>query len=324
MLHRIVLVIFLFISLLSYSQDVSFSQFYLNSLYLNPAFAGNSRVPRLTLSYRNQWTALNNAYTTYSASVDMAIKNSNSNFGILIVNDSQADHTIEQTQTNVIFAHGVDLNRKFHLKFGFQSAFVQTAIDRSKLIFPSMIDPLSGINMNVSEIGETFSSNYLDFSAGLACFSKKMYFGGAIHHIAKLGISSEYDNYDFLPEKITLHFGTTIDVGNNSLHTEKNTISPNLIVEKQGDFVYLNYGAHFQLGNIKTGIYNRHNINLHYDSVILHILFNVSNIEIAYSYDFTISGLLNSTHGTHELGTRIKFGDEFKLRKSKAIRCPSF
>lgn len=324
-MQRILLLVSLaFNCLILNAQDISFSQFYLNSIYLNPAFAGNSGAPRLTMSYRNQWPALNKAFITYSASVDFRIKNTNSNLGFLIVNDSQADGALQETRSNLIFAHGVNLNRKYFLKFGFQAGFVQTAVDRTKLIFPSMIDPLVGINMNNSEIQDAYSRNFIDFSVGIACFSKKLYFGASFHHIAKLGISSEFDKYEFLPEKLSLHFGTTIEVKNTGLHKESNTISPNIIIEKHGDFVFMNYGAHYKYKIMKIGIYNRHNIKLHYDSVILHILFNYSNIEIAYSYDFTISGLLNSTNGAHELGLRLKFGDELKLRKSKAISCPSF
>ena len=39
----------------AFAQDPSFTQFYANPLYLNPAFAGTARCPRLNLNYRNQW-----------------------------------------------------------------------------------------------------------------------------------------------------------------------------------------------------------------------------------------------------------------------------
>ncbi|MFT5922039.1 MAG: hypothetical protein ACI8TS_001371, partial [Flavobacteriales bacterium] len=37
------------------AQDPEFTQFYANPLYLNPAFAGTARCPRLVMNYRNQW-----------------------------------------------------------------------------------------------------------------------------------------------------------------------------------------------------------------------------------------------------------------------------
>ena len=40
------------------AQDPQFTQFYANPLYLNPAFAGTARCPRLVMAYRNQWPSL--------------------------------------------------------------------------------------------------------------------------------------------------------------------------------------------------------------------------------------------------------------------------
>lgn len=52
------------------AQDVTFSQFYSNQLYLNPAFAGSIGTPRVALQYRNQWPGFNKAYETYSLGFD--------------------------------------------------------------------------------------------------------------------------------------------------------------------------------------------------------------------------------------------------------------
>ena len=51
-----------------YAQDPQFTQFYANPLYLNPAFAGTARCPRICMNYRNQWPNLSGTYVTYSAS----------------------------------------------------------------------------------------------------------------------------------------------------------------------------------------------------------------------------------------------------------------
>ena len=52
-------------------QDVAFSQFYANPVYLNPALAGIRICPRVTLNYRNQYPSLGDNYVTYNASFDM-------------------------------------------------------------------------------------------------------------------------------------------------------------------------------------------------------------------------------------------------------------
>jgi len=74
MLKRIVLILTVLFSLgISenlFAQDPEFTQFYANPLYLNPAFAGTARCPRVNLNYRNQWPAISGTYVTYSASYD--------------------------------------------------------------------------------------------------------------------------------------------------------------------------------------------------------------------------------------------------------------
>ena len=53
-----------------YSQDPTFTQFYSNPVYLNPALAGSSGCPRIGLNYRNEWPQLTGNYVTYCASFD--------------------------------------------------------------------------------------------------------------------------------------------------------------------------------------------------------------------------------------------------------------
>ena len=67
MLRHLFLLGFL-VLLLNYThaQDPVFSQFYATPMQLNPAFAGTTYAPRITLNYRNQWPSWPNAYTTYA------------------------------------------------------------------------------------------------------------------------------------------------------------------------------------------------------------------------------------------------------------------
>ena len=57
-------------------QDPEFSQFFANPLYLNPAFAGTTELPRTVLNYRNQWPQKGATFTTYALSFDQISKKS--------------------------------------------------------------------------------------------------------------------------------------------------------------------------------------------------------------------------------------------------------
>ena len=64
------IIVMLVLSFSVKAQDIEFSQFYANRLYLNPALAGSEFAPVASISYRNQWPQNNKAFVTYTASFD--------------------------------------------------------------------------------------------------------------------------------------------------------------------------------------------------------------------------------------------------------------
>ena len=69
------------------AQDPIYSQYYAAPLQLNPAFAGNTYSPHISINYRNQWPSLNNAYVTYSVAYSQFFKDFNSGIGLMIQTD---------------------------------------------------------------------------------------------------------------------------------------------------------------------------------------------------------------------------------------------
>jgi hypothetical protein len=69
-----------------HAQDPTFTQFYANPIYLNPAFAGSNGCPRYNVNFRNEWPSLTNNYITSSASYDQYFKNISGGFGVLATN----------------------------------------------------------------------------------------------------------------------------------------------------------------------------------------------------------------------------------------------
>ena len=53
-----------------YGQDVEFSQYYANPIYLNPAFAGSEDYTRISLNYKSLLPSSYGSYSNYSASID--------------------------------------------------------------------------------------------------------------------------------------------------------------------------------------------------------------------------------------------------------------
>jgi type IX secretion system PorP/SprF family membrane protein len=102
------------------AQDAHFSQFYANSLYLNPAFAGAEKCPKVSLNYRNQWPALGPTYVTYSASYDQYLNALQGGVGLHLMNDVQGGGTITTTMISGMYAYTLPVTRRFMLPAGFR------------------------------------------------------------------------------------------------------------------------------------------------------------------------------------------------------------
>src|ERR1043166_7020402 len=153
-MNRITLVSILFIIAISDSlqaQDPQFTQFYANPLYLNPAFAGTARCPRICMNWRNQWPNLSGRYITYSGSFDMHMDALAGGIGVLVTTDDQAHGTLKTTNASLLYSYQAVINREFSLKFGLQATFMQKSLDVNNLHFGDMIDPRRGFVWNTRE-----------------------------------------------------------------------------------------------------------------------------------------------------------------------------
>lgn len=298
-----------------FAQDPEFTQFYANPLYLNPAFAGTARCPRICLNYRNQWPGITGTFVTYSASYDQHIDAIQGGVGFLFTNDRAGQATINTTNISGMYSYQMNITREFSMKVGLQATYAQKSVDWSKLNFGDMIDPRRGFVYNTSEVPNVTSRTNVDFSAGLLGYSRRYFFGFAVHHITEpdegfLGQSK-------LPMKYTGHAGAVIPLG-GSRYSESN-ISPNLLYQKQGDFEQLNLGVYFTKGPIVGGAWYRNR-----DSFILLLGFQQDLFKFGYSYDVTVSKLTNATAGSHELSFQMQFECKPKKKKFRTVSCPSF
>jgi type IX secretion system PorP/SprF family membrane protein len=295
------------------AQDPQFTQFYANPLYLNPAFAGTARCPRICMNYRNQWPMLSGRYETISFSADAHFDALAGGAGVLVTTDDQAHGTLKTTTASFMYAYQAVVNREFSLKFGLQMTYLQKALDVGSLQFGDMIDARRGFVWNTNETVPLASKKAMDFSVGLLGYSKKYFFGAAAHHINRpdegmLGTSR-------LPVKFTGHGGVIISLekGNESY------ISPNILFQSQQKFSQLNLGLYYVKGPFVAGLWYRNQ-----DAVIALVGLQNNNFKVGYSYDVTVSDLAGSTAGAHEISVQLQFECKTKRKKYRTISCPSF
>lgn len=302
-----------------FGQDPTFSQFFSNRLYLNPAFAGTSTCPKLTLNYRNQWPGIDNSFVTYSASFDQQIDEINGGIGVQLMTDRAGEGVLNTTSAAFMYSYQFQVNRKFSIRAGFQATIFQKSIDVSNLRFGDMIDSRRGFVYQSQEQIKDDKVIYPDFSFGMIGFSKKLYFGGAVHHLT--APDEGFLDQAILPMRITGHFGAKIPLG---IRREDQSWSPNIIFQTQGTSMELNMGNYFSKGPLVVGMWYRASIKGNRDAVVMLLGLETDKLKIGYSYDFTVSQLNGQTGGSHEISISYSLPCPTKKIRFETISCPSF
>lgn len=317
MLRRLYLILSLwFVCLCVKAQDPIFSQFYSAPLQINPAFAGNTYAPHITLNYRNQWPSLDKAYVTYSLAYDQFAPSLNIGYGLAILADEAGDGLLNTNKISGFFAYRVQVKKDFFLKLGVEGSAVQARYNWNKFVFLDQIDPRFGTTtpggtpIPTEEIPpEKLNTTYFDISAGLLAYSKMFYGGISMKHLntpneSLLGINDNLNTG--LPMRFTVHGGMQINLVEGNKRKPSAFISPNIMFIKQGDFGQLNAGAYASRGAVFAGVWYRHAFT-NPDAVIFLAGLQKGIFKFGYSYDVTVSGLAGYTGGSHEISITLNF-----------------
>ncbi len=299
------------------AQDPQFTQFYANPLYLNPAFAGAQRCPRVCLNYRNQWPALTGTFVTYTASYDQHV-DPIGGLGLLVLQDKAGESTLTTTNVSGIYSYQLNVTREFSIRLGLQGTYAQKRVDWNKLTFGDMIDPRYGFIYETQEQRPNETRNFWDFSSGIVAYSNRYYGGVAVHHMTE---PQEFFITEApgskLPMKITAHAGAIIPIAGNRDGTTY--ISPNFLYQKQRDFQQYNVGFYIAKAPLVGGLWYRGS-----DSFIALVGLQQGIFKFGYSYDVTTSKLYNASAGSHEISLGLQFGCHPKKKRFRTIKCPAF
>ena len=308
-----------FISTNAYSQDPTFTQFYSNPVYLNPAFAGSFGCPRFGLNYRNEWPSLSGNYVTYSASYDQYFKNISGGFGVLATHDQQGQGTINTSMIGLVYSYHLSLGRKWKLMVGARAAWYQKFLDWDKLTFGDMIDPRRGFIYSTGDVPRGGSRGFFDASMGTVIFNKHFFAGFAAHHLNTPNESMIIGDSP-LPMRFTGHAGAEIQLGRQSKYSNGTSIMPNVIYQYQNGFQELSVGTYLKYGSFTVGAWYRNR-----DAFIMTIGVNTGKFKLGYSYDVTVSKLNNGVSGgSHEISLGLNLNCKQKAPSWKTLSCPSF
>ena len=330
------------------AQDPTYSQFYNNKIYLNPAYLGSTSGYRASLSFREQWSRLPGPLHTGNFAFDMPLFIPNNKIGIglgaMINHDAEGDGFLMNNQILFGASGRVKLFEKelrqkrheFFWAFGMMGGLNIQSLQWNKLIFADQLDPVNGITAPSSAalglIDETASikatlnvgTNFW-YQTETAAHS----FGYSMNNFFRRQVSLA--NMDTsLPHRHTLNYTGLFPIS-KPYKGMKISLVPLILWEHQGGLNTFNTGALGVFGarELRKGNHYSFYGGMTYrsqkfvqdlksvDALIFHIGFRrfsrfkpdfATNWQFSYSYDMTLSDLRFSVNGAHELSLILTLG----------------
>lgn len=311
-------------TLLVYSvkaQDPEFTQFYVSSMYMNPAMVGSYSCPAITSQYRNQWPSISGQYTTTAISYDDYVPSLSGGVGVMIMSDKAGPTVLSTTGASLAYSNHIDLSRKFSVRAAMQVSAFQEYLDGSKFRFNDQIDPISGFVLPTQDWTYGGPVSYFSVGVGTVVFSDRFYVGYAANHLNTPNKSLIFGTSQ-LPIKHTAHLGFVVPVKTSAY--DEIEWSPNIIYRKQLDFQQVNVGVNLNTNPLIAGIWYRGIAfaDRYTDAFIVSLGIKMSEFSFMYSYDLTISELTPSTGGAHEVSLIYKLPCKRNKRdKIRAVPC---
>jgi type IX secretion system PorP/SprF family membrane protein len=268
------------------------SQYVLNRFVINPAYAGAEGYLSTTASYRKQWLGFDGAPETYAFTANTPLRNKRYNVGLIASQDNIA--VLHQSHLGLIYAY-----RIFAGKVSFSAGF-QPGITMSRNSWNDIKTTTQGDAVYQSaETKMIFNMGY-----GLYMQSKRFFIG--VSSGAKFSRSFTGDQpivlantgYTFGdPKKVSL----TVSALSRYMMKSFYQADVNVIATLRDR---ISFGASYRHDDAVVGI--------------LQLKIN-DQLNLGYSYDYTLSNLSKYSSGTHEVLLRYDF--YFKV-DSKSPRLP--
>lgn len=303
------------------AQDPEYTQFYVNTMYLNPALVGSNPCPSITSMYRNQWPSIGGQFISTAVSYDDYLEDLNSGIGIMIMSDKAGPTILSTFGASAAWSINQQITRDISARFALQGSFFQEYLDGSKFKFPDQIDPIQGFIYPTQDWTYGGPVTYGSVGAGGLISTEKFFFGYAASHLNTPNQSLIFGE-SYLPIKHTLHAGALIPI--RASLDEVFDWSPNIIYRQQGDAKQINAGLNINTRPLIAGVWYRGIVfaEKYTDAFILTLGVKQKDFNFMYSYDITISAISPTSGGAHEVSLVYKLPCvKSKRNKVSAVPC---
>ncbi|MBK8678185.1 MAG: type IX secretion system membrane protein PorP/SprF [Sphingobacteriales bacterium] len=303
-----------FANLIIKAQQVpQYSQMALRPALFNPAAVSNAHAISLEGLLRGQWTGISGWPFSQTVMANMPLPGISSYGGLLLSNDNAG--ALRSTNFQLRYAYAKKLQNKQRLAFGIAGGIMQVGLNGDELITPD--GNYSGSIDHIDPILPAITTNAVAFEVGAGVYwnNQKWYAGLTTERAIATKTRFNFENGNLLL-KNQLH--TTFNVGTEFWLTNIITLHPNAVVKTNFKVLQteaLLIAAFSEIYQIGIGFrgYNPNSI----DAFLLYggILLN-KKLSVGYTYDITLSGLRNTSSGSHELG--IKYQNLYYLNRLRA------
>ncbi|MBD3637461.1 MAG: PorP/SprF family type IX secretion system membrane protein [Crocinitomicaceae bacterium] len=323
----------------AWSQDIHFSQFYMNPLQQNPAMAGAVYPMEANINYKDQWRSVGAPYKTFAMGYHMRFdmkRRSHGYFaaGVNFFSDQAGDSKMGTGKGILSLAYHLKLNEYNRLGAGVYGGFLQRKIDFTSLTWASQFDGQILDPSLQGGINGTASFNKFDVGGGMTWVYNNT--GGDIKVTGNndlnfnLGVGvfhltrPEYSYLgtgERLPMRFVVHGGGVV-----ALADSKWAVVPGFLYYKQGaaQEIFVGTLMRYMLSQnskftgfkngaaLYTGAYFRAK-----DAIVAKLIIEYAGWAFGISYDVNFSGLqVASTYrGGLELSLRFVAPNPFQTSR---------
>jgi type IX secretion system PorP/SprF family membrane protein len=299
-MKRYILILILLCSKTTIGQQLpQFSQYFLNDFALNPAIAGRSNYFDARFTNRYQWVGITDAPKTFIMTLHGPIAAQNMGIGAKMYADVTGP--TRKVGAGLSYAYHFKITSELKLSFGLQAGFVNYALDGSKIVTKEVADPL---------MSSFYQSVFLpDVAFGLHLYHEKFFFTASAPQL--LQARTDFYRYGNTSGRLEDHYfvggGYTFDLN------EEWKLQPLVFMK------YVNPTPPIIDFSAKVSFREEIWAALSYrtrDAISIILGYNyMDNLMIGYSYDYTLSQLVNYNSGTHEIMMALRF----KTNKPKKL-----
>jgi type IX secretion system PorP/SprF family membrane protein len=284
-------------------EDAYFSQYWVNGLAINPAYAGSREVFNISALYQKKWAGIEGSPTNYTFSAHTPLKNEKIGLGLFFI--SQNYGVQKNTQVNFNYAYRFQVGRG-KLALGLKGGVTFVNEDLASIL-SSLDDPTDPAFTNPDQ-------NYIQPNIGFGAYyyDSRLFVGFSMPNMMNFRLDTITFKYkpSFLPKHYSYALTAGVLVGNAGsfikwkpsvlflyrMDYEAMRIDINNSIILFNDLLWV--GASYRFGGSYQSSVIVANIQLQITKQLM----------LGYSYDYALGGLNNALNGVHEIILRYEFG----------------